>query len=153
MTEPTEGARPGQCEAKNQGLRCDLDRGHRGEHNALIPTFRSPASTPGPEAPPPNPYTIWTLDAPFDKYGVPRMGNVGQSIRHVVVIEAKTFQRLLREHPSLNTAQFRVGSYGEGGENDAASDQRGMAPGPTLGSNQAATPPTTNSEEAPDDRA
>jgi hypothetical protein len=59
------------------------------------------------------PFTIWALDAPFDKYGVPRMGNVGQSIRLVVVMESETFKRLLREHPSLATEQFRLGAFPE----------------------------------------
>lgn len=57
------------------------------------------------------PYTLWALDAPFDKHGVPRMGTVGQSIRRVVVMDAETFKRLIAEHPELQKAEFRIGRY------------------------------------------
>jgi len=57
------------------------------------------------------PFTVWALDAPFDKHGVPRMGNYGVSVRRVVVMESETFKRLIDEHPSLKLAQFQVGSF------------------------------------------
>lgn len=59
------------------------------------------------------PYRIWTLDAPFDKDGVPVMGTVGRSVERVVVIRSQTFRRMIAEHPSLRTAAYEVGSYDE----------------------------------------
>lgn len=56
------------------------------------------------------PYTVWSMFAPFRKDGAPVMGSFGQSVRSVVVMEAETFRRLIREHPELQTAVFRVGT-------------------------------------------
>jgi hypothetical protein len=57
------------------------------------------------------PYRIWTLDAPFDKAGTPRMGSFGVRTGRVVVFESETFKRMVSEHPSLATAEFTVGAY------------------------------------------
>lgn len=56
------------------------------------------------------PYTLWSMHAPFDKHGVPVMGNCGRTIRAVVVMEAETMKRLIAEHPSLAAAQFKLGA-------------------------------------------
>ena len=57
------------------------------------------------------PYTIWGLDAPINKHGVPVMGNFGSRVRRVVVMTQETFKRLVDENESLKTAQFKVGTY------------------------------------------
>lgn len=57
------------------------------------------------------PYTIWKLDAPFNKKGFPVMGTFGSTARTVVVMEVETLKRMLNEHASLATAEFRIGTY------------------------------------------
>lgn len=59
------------------------------------------------------PYRLWSLDAPFRKNGTPVIGTMGSSVRRVVVMEAATFQRMVKEYPALATARFEVGSYDE----------------------------------------
>lgn len=59
------------------------------------------------EAPP---FTIWALHCPFRKEGSPVLGNMGSSIRGVIVMEAETWKQLCEAHPSLKTQQFRVGT-------------------------------------------
>jgi hypothetical protein len=54
-------------------------------------------------------YTIWTGFTTFRKNGSPIMGTLGSSAKQVVVMEADTFRRICREHPTLGTALFRVG--------------------------------------------
>jgi hypothetical protein len=56
------------------------------------------------------PYTIWALPAAFKKSGFPSMGSFGATVRNVVIMDAETFKRLVAEHPSLATAEFRVGT-------------------------------------------
>ena len=56
-------------------------------------------------------YTIWSVATPFRKDGTPVMGNMGSTIKSVVVMESATFKRILAEHPSLQTAQFNVGTF------------------------------------------
>jgi hypothetical protein len=53
-------------------------------------------------------YTIWATLAPFRKNGTPVIGNMGSTVKDVVVMESETFRRLVREHPSLATAEFSV---------------------------------------------
>ena len=57
------------------------------------------------------PYTIWAMPTTFRKSGSPIMGTIGASVRHVVVMEAETFKRLVAENPNLATAEFRVGTF------------------------------------------
>lgn len=57
----------------------------------------------------PPPYPIWNLEAPFTKTGFPVVGSFGRTIRPVIIMEVETFQRLVKEHPSPETAQFKVG--------------------------------------------
>jgi hypothetical protein len=38
------------------------------------------------------------------------MGSFGATVRNVVIMDAETFKRLVAEHPSLATAEFRVGT-------------------------------------------
>lgn len=64
------------------------------------------------------PYTMWILEAPFSKHGVPLMGNSGASIAKVIVMRSETFKRLIANYPDLNSAQFRVGQYDEDSEHE-----------------------------------
>ena len=56
-------------------------------------------------------YCIWPETMPFRKNGTPVVGTMGSGFRSVVIMEAETFKRLMREHPSLATAQFEVAEY------------------------------------------
>jgi hypothetical protein len=56
----------------------------------------------------PEPYRIYPIDMPFAKTGWPVAGNFGARARRVVVMDAITFQRMVKEHPSLATARFEV---------------------------------------------
>jgi hypothetical protein len=56
----------------------------------------------------PEQYTIWHGFTTFRKNGTPIMGTLGASAKPVVIMESETFQRLVREHPSLATVVFRM---------------------------------------------
>lgn len=56
------------------------------------------------------PYTIWSTVTTFRKTGFPVMGTLGSYSGNVVVMALETFKRLVAEHPSLATAEFRVGT-------------------------------------------
>lgn len=92
-------------------VRDDIERIIKGQQ-PRIPGKPS-AVTPPPRdgSPQDSPYTIWALDCPLNKRGVPVMGNFGGRWRRVVVIESETWTRLIAEVPGMATAQFRVGSY------------------------------------------
>ena len=77
--------------------------------------------TPADRAPPaqareegadakPAPYTVWSTEAPFRKDGFPVVGTFGATSRSVIIMTRETFKRLVDEHPSLSTAEFRVGT-------------------------------------------
>jgi len=78
-----------------------------------MPSSLPPSPTSEQEAEPvkATPYTIWAMDCPFRKSGSPVLGNMGSRVERVIIIDAKTWNRLIAEHPSLATAQFRVGEY------------------------------------------
>ena len=57
------------------------------------------------------PYRLWPADMPFRRDGTPVVGNMGSSVRSVVIMETETFQRLVAENPGLATAQFEVAQY------------------------------------------
>lgn len=57
------------------------------------------------------PYRVWSIEAPFRSDGSPVVGTFGKSIRPVVIMESDTFKRLVKEHSSLATAHFEVGSF------------------------------------------
>lgn len=56
-------------------------------------------------------YRIWALECPFNKRGVPVMGQFGRTSRGVIVIDVATWQRLCADVPQLQTTMFEVGSY------------------------------------------
>lgn len=60
---------------------------------------------------PTRPIRIWNMGCPFRKNGTPVMGNMGSSIRSVVVMTAEEFKRLIAENPALNTVQFEIGTF------------------------------------------
>jgi hypothetical protein len=62
-----------------------------------------------PTPPLTDPPTIWMGTTAFRKEGTPVLGNMGRTARRVVIIDAPTWNRLMREHPTLATAHFRVG--------------------------------------------
>jgi hypothetical protein len=47
------------------------------------------------------PYRMWVATTTFRKDGMPVLGTMGSTHKRVVVIEVETFQRMLREHPTL----------------------------------------------------
>jgi hypothetical protein len=97
-----ETAGTGECE------QLDAERAAvRGKIVALCASGSAQSLAALPEAP--ESYTIWMVTAPFNKHGVPLMGRSGASARRVVVMDGDTFKRLIAEHPSLATAQFRTG--------------------------------------------
>ena len=53
-------------------------------------------------------YRFWIETMPFRKNGTPVVGTMGGQIRTVIVMEAETFQRMIREHPSLQAASFET---------------------------------------------
>lgn len=57
--------------------------------------------------------TIWGMSCPFNKQGVPVVGNFGRSIRTVVIMPVETWTRLCKEHPSLGAQKFNVGTFGD----------------------------------------
>lgn len=56
----------------------------------------------------PAPYRIWPESMPFRRNGTPVVGNMGSSVRRVVIMDAETFKRLVSETPALATARFEV---------------------------------------------
>ena len=58
-----------------------------------------------------DPLTMWVMECPFSKHGTPVVGNMGRTIRRVVVMEAETFKAMLAAHPSLKTQEFKVGTF------------------------------------------
>lgn len=56
------------------------------------------------------PVTMWYLECPFRKSGSPVMGNVGTSVRHVIVFEYDEWLRFAKLHPTIETQQFNVGT-------------------------------------------
>lgn len=63
---------------------------------------RDGGSGPDPASPSVHePYTIWTATVPFRRDGTPVVGNMGSSARRCVILDIETFQRMLREHPTL----------------------------------------------------
>lgn len=60
-------------------------------------------------------YTLWSMVCPFRKNGTPVLGTMGSTLRNVIVMESETFKKLVADHPSLATAQFRVGTFNEDG--------------------------------------
>jgi hypothetical protein len=59
------------------------------------------------------PVTMFAMHCPFRKSGSPVLGNMGSSVRAVVVFEMSEWQRLCAQVPQLATTQFRVGTYDE----------------------------------------
>lgn len=57
------------------------------------------------------PYTIWVDVCAFRKDGTPITGNIGSSVRRVVIIESETWNRLVADVPRLGTTNFRVGTF------------------------------------------
>ncbi len=57
------------------------------------------------------PITIWAAHCPFRRAGSPVLGNMGATVREVIVIETREWERLVAQHPTLQTAQFRVGTF------------------------------------------
>ena len=55
------------------------------------------------------PYRMWKAWCPFNRNGFPVVGNFGSSGRTVVILDADTFSRLVRENPNLATARFELG--------------------------------------------
>lgn len=55
------------------------------------------------------PITLYRTFMPFNKHGAPVVGNFGSRVDTVLIITTKEWDRLLEQHPSLKTAQFRVG--------------------------------------------
>lgn len=56
-------------------------------------------------------YRIWTMECPFRKTGSPVVGNMGSSVKTVVIFEMETWKRLCEDVPQLQTTMFEVGSY------------------------------------------
>ena len=56
-------------------------------------------------------YRIWAMHCPFRKTGSPVVGNMGASIKPVVIFEMATWTRLCQDIPALQTTMFEVGSY------------------------------------------
>ena len=56
------------------------------------------------------PYTIWSTAMPFRKNGTPVVGTIGSEIKPVVIMDAETFKRLVKE-PGLTSVQWRVGTF------------------------------------------
>jgi hypothetical protein len=57
------------------------------------------------------PYTMWVAHCPFRKNGSPVLGNMGSSIKGVVVMTTDEWKRLCADVPQLATTQFNVGSF------------------------------------------
>jgi hypothetical protein len=60
---------------------------------------------------PPKLPRIWAAHCPFRKSGSPVLGNVGATIRPVIVMEMDTWTRLCQDVPALQTMQFEVGTF------------------------------------------
>ena len=60
---------------------------------------------------PQKPVRMWVLEAPFNKRGVPLMGNFGSRSGNVVIFTVSEWKRLCDAVPELQTTQFEVGSY------------------------------------------
>ena len=56
-------------------------------------------------------YRIWAMHCPFRTTGSPVGGNMGGSIKSVVIFEVETWTRLCQDVPQLQTTMFEVGSY------------------------------------------
>lgn len=59
----------------------------------------------------PVPYTMWVAYCPFRKNGSPVLGNLGSSIKSVVVMTTDEWRRLCANVPQLQTTTFNVGSF------------------------------------------
>jgi hypothetical protein len=56
------------------------------------------------------PDRIWAFHCPFNRHGVPVLGNFGGSIKPVVILPMATWTKLCREIPELGQRQFDVGT-------------------------------------------
>lgn len=84
---------------------------HRGAHSWARTTsdpIPAPVSAPDQAS---KPVRMWVLDAPFNKRGVPLMGQFGSRSGHVVIFTVSEWKRLCENVPQLQTTQFEVGSY------------------------------------------
>ena len=59
----------------------------------------------------PSAHRIWVLTCPFNKRGDPVLGSFGSRLGGVVIIPVETWTQLCKEHPTLQRAQFEVGSH------------------------------------------
>lgn len=57
------------------------------------------------------PVRMWVLETPFNKRGVPVMGQFGSRSGNVVIFTTAEWKRLCDSVPQLQTTQFEVGSY------------------------------------------
>ena len=53
---------------------------------------------------------MFAMHCPFRKTGSPVVGNMGATVRQVVLFEMAEWQRLCEQVPQLATTQFRVGT-------------------------------------------
>lgn len=60
---------------------------------------------------PAKPVRMCVLEAPFNKRGVPLMGQFGSRSGNVVIFTIAEWKRLCETVPQLQTTQFEVGSY------------------------------------------
>jgi len=73
----------------------------------MTPTDSPTATTNEPKSP----IRMWVLEAPFNKRGVPVMGQFGSRSGNVVVFSMAAWKKLCEDVPQLQTTQFEVGSY------------------------------------------
>lgn len=59
-----------------------------------------------------DPITMFVVACPFRKDGSPVVGNIGSSVRRVIIIDADNWTRLKDAIPALQTQTFRVGELG-----------------------------------------
>ena len=69
------------------------------------------ASHPQEDESAPAPIQIWAAWCPFRKAGSPVLGNMGATVRNVIIIEQSEWSRILDAAPQLKTTPFNVGTF------------------------------------------